>query len=418
MAAVSSPPSPSPSARLRLRRLPRGAAFWVIAATSAIFLAASSAPSPLYPVYQQRFGFSATTLTEIFSIYAVALLAALLVVGALSDHVGRRPVIAGAIVLEAAALGLFVAADGVEWLIAARIVQGVATGAAISTLGATLIDLAPAHAPGRGGVVNGVAPLSGLAVGALGCGLLVQLAPAPTILVYVLLLAAIAAAGVAVAVLPETSARRPGAWASLRPQLGVPRHLRAQMLAVTPVLLASWALGGLYLSLGPSVAARLLGAQSHITGGLVVTLLCGTGALTAVALRDRAPGSVLRLAALLLAAGMTVTLAGLEVDALALAALGTIIAGVGFGASALGAFGSLAQAASPTERGEVFAVAFVISYLAFSLPAVAAGLASSSVGLRPTTLVYGAAIVVLALAALAATRRLTSRGETTAPAPG
>lgn len=389
------------SARTR-RRLSHDRAFWAMAAIAVTFPAASAVPSPLYAVYQERWGFSASTLTEVFAIYPVALLASLLVVGGLSDHVGRRPVLAAAIAGEALSLVLFLLAGDVLVLGLARIVQGVATGAAISTLGAALIDLQPADAPRRGGVVNGVAPLAGLAFGALGCGLLVQLAPAPTTLVFCVLLAALGGAAVAVARSPETSALRPGARASLRPRVGLPLHLRAEVGAIVPALVASWALGGLYMSLGPSVAAGILGVGSHLVGGLVVCALCGTGAVTAFVLREHDTRAVLRVASGFLAGGMAVTLVGLDRDLLVVAVAGTVVAGVGFGAAALGGFGTLARIAAPAERGELFALAYVISYLAFSLPAVAAGFASTEVGLRSTALAYGAAIVVLALLALAA----------------
>jgi predicted MFS family arabinose efflux permease len=368
-------------------------------AITVTFPAASAVPSPLYSVYQARWGFSSSTLTEVFAVYALALLASLLIVGALSDHVGRRPVLAAAIAGEALSLVLFIVAGDVETLAAARIVQGLATGAAVSTLGAALIDLQPAHAPGRGGLVNGVAPLAGLAVGALGCGLLIDYAPAPTTLVFVALLVALAGAAVAVALAPETSARRPGARASLRPRIGLPARLRADALSILPALTASWALGGLYMSLGPSVAATLLGVRSHLVGGLVVCALCGTGALAALLLRERDTRDVLAFAAALLAGGLAVTLAGIDTRLLWLAAGGTLVAGVGFGAAALGCFGTLARAAAPAERGEVFALAYVVSYLAFSVPAVAAGFAATSFGLRDTTLVYGAVIMAVALLA-------------------
>jgi MFS family permease len=371
-------------------------------AITVTFPAASAVPSPLYSVYQARWGFSSSTLTEVFAVYALALLASLLVVGALSDHVGRRPVLAVAIAGEALSLVLFIVAGGVETLAAARIVQGLATGAAISTLGASLIDLQPAHAPGRGGLVNGVAPLAGLAVGALGCGLLIDYAPAPTTLVFAALLVALAGAAVAVALAPETSALRPGARASLRPRIGLPVHLRADALSILPALVASWSLGGLYMSLGPSVAASLLGLGSHLVGGLVVSALCGTGALAALLLRERDTRDVLALAAAMLVGGMAVTLAGIDLELLWLTAAGTLLAGVGFGAAALGCFGTLARAAAPAERGAVFALAYVVSYLAFSVPAVAAGFAATSFGLRDTTLVYGAVIMAVALLAFVA----------------
>lgn len=380
----------------RRSSLTHNRAFWAMAAIAVTFPAASAVPSPLYALYQAQWGFSASTLTEVFAIYAVALLTSLLVVGALSDHVGRRPVLLAAIALEALSLVLFLVAGDVATLAVARVIQGFATGAAISTLGAALIDLQPDHAPQRGGVVNGVAPLAGLAFGALGCGLLIQLAPAPTSLVFVVLLVALAGSALAVWISPETSALRPGARSSLRPRVGLPSRLRRDMLSLIPILIASWALAGLYMSLGPSVAITILGLDNYLVGGLVVSILCGTGALTAYLLRARDPREVLRMAAAFLVAGLAVTLLGIDLENLAILVAGTLVSGIGFGASALGGFGSLARMAEPRERGEVFALAYVISYLAFSLPAVAGGFAANHFGLRSTALVYGAVIMVLA----------------------
>jgi hypothetical protein len=164
---------------------------------------------------------------------------------------------------------------------------------------------------------------------------------------------------------------------------------------------ASWALGGLYLSLGPSVAASLFGLSNHLIGGLVVSLLCGAGALTAVALRTWPAARVLPISAVMLSAGTALTLAGVETHSVALAGAGTVVAGVGFGASALASFGTLSRLATPGERSELFAVALVIAYLAFSLPALAAGFGSTRFGLHTTTVVYGLAVVALGLVALA-----------------
>jgi MFS family permease len=407
----------SPRRSAGRRRLSSPAAFAAITAIFVLFTAASSVPSPLYVVYQQQWDFSPITLTIVFAVYVVGLLGALLVFGALSDHIGRRPVLAAAIGLEAIALALFIVAGDVTVLAVARVAQGIATGAAMTTLGAALVDLNPPHAPGRAGVVNGVAPLSGLAVGALGCGALVQFAPAPTQLVYALLLAGMVLSAVAVAFMPETSSRRPGGLASLKPRVGIPARLRPEVYAIVPILAASWALGGLYLSLGPSVAASLFGLHSHLVGGLVVTLLCGTGAATAFLLRAWPIDRVLVVAGGLLAVGTVVTLAGVEAGSPALAAGGTVVAGVGFGASALGCFGTLARLASPDERGELFAVAFVIAYLTFSLPAVIAGFATTSVGLHVTADVYGIVVVVLSLAALVAQATLAARRRSARPCP-
>src|SRR5690348_3938858 len=121
----------------------RRAGFWILAATLLSYLAASSAPTPLYVVYQARYHFSATTLTLVFATYAAALLVALLTVGGLSDYLGRRRVLSVAIVLELLALLTFALGDALGWLLLARAVQGVATGIAAGALSAAIADLAP-----------------------------------------------------------------------------------------------------------------------------------------------------------------------------------------------------------------------------------------------------------------------------------
>ncbi|MFJ9209362.1 MFS transporter [Streptomyces sp. NPDC102264] len=381
------------------RRVLRGTAFPGVAAVFVVFLAASSVPSPLYPVYQQQWHFSAWVLTVVFALYVVGLLGSLLVVGALSDHVGRRPVLAAAIALEIVALVLFLAAGNVVVLAAARVLQGIATGAATTTLSATLVDLEPPHARGRAGVVTSVAPLTGLALGALGSGALVEFGPAPTRLVYGLLLGAMVLALAMTALLPETSPRLPGAVASLRPRAALPAHLRADIVPVVPAMVAGWALAGLFLSLGPSVAGELFGLRSRLVGGVVVTLLAGTGALTVAVLRTRSAASLLAPSSALLGLGVLTALAGTVADLVWLAAAGTVVAGVGLGASVLATFGTFARLAGPHERGAVFASANIINYLGNSVPAVLGGIAVTAVGLRTATEIYALAIVAIVSAA-------------------
>ncbi|GAA4787910.1 MFS transporter [Actinomycetospora chlora] len=376
----------------------RSRLFVAVAGVVVLFLAASSVPSPLYVVYQAQWGFSSATLTVIFAVYVLFLLASLLVVGGLSDHVGRRPVLAVALAVQTVAVVLFLVAGNVATLIVARAVQGAATGAAITAMAATLVDLHPR----RAGLANAVTPLIGLAVGALGCGLLVEYAPAPTRLVYGVLLAGFAVVAVVLVVLPETASRRPGALASLRPRVRIPAGLRTDVLAIAPTLAASWALGGLYLSLGPSVAAEVLGLHSHLVGGIVVTLLCGVGAISAVTLFRRPPETLLAPAGALLALGTLITLGGVTVAVPLLTAAGTVVAGLGFGSASLACFGTLARIAAPETRGELMAVAYTIAYLAFSLPAVVAGVAAVQFGLRPVAEAYGLVVVALGIVAVAA----------------
>lgn len=393
---------PAPAALSRTGSLPRSVGFAVTTAILVLFQAASSAPAPLYVVYQRQWGFSSATLTLIFAIFVFGLLSSLLVLGGLSDHLGRRPVLAAAVALEAGAMLLFLLAGDVTMLLAARVVQGVATGMVLPALGAALVDFDPPYAPGRAAVVNSVVPIGGLAVGALVCSSLVQYAPDPTHLVWALLLGAMGLAFLAVLALPESSARQRGAARSLVPRLGVPRRLRGDVCALVPIIVASWALGGLYLSLGPSVAVTVFGVASHFFAGLVVTLLCGTGAVTAFALRGWSAAAVLRISMTMLAAGTALTLAGMLTGSEAAAIAGTVVAGVGYGASGLAAFGTIARLAGPAdaaERGELFAVAYTVAFLAFSLPAVAAGYATTRAGLHTTVAVYSVLVIVIALAA-------------------
>ncbi|MFD9002331.1 MFS transporter [Streptomyces sp. NPDC059582] len=396
------------------RRMPRPVGFWLLAVTLLAILAASAAPSPLYVVYQHRWNFSPATLTTIFAVYVVALLVALLIVGGLSDFIGRRPVLAAALVVEAASMVVFLTADGVGPLLVARTLQGLATGAAVGAIGAGLLDLEPSPRSPLGPLLNSVAPAAGLAAGALGTGALVEYAPAPTVLVFALFAALFVLLAAAVAFLPEPVTPRPGALASLRPRVAVPSGARREFLAATPSLVATWAMGGLYLALGPSVVAGVLHIGSHLVGGLVVTALFGAGAIASLLVRDLAPRRVTAAGSLVLAVGTGLTLLALVGPSTPLFFIGTAVAGAGFGSSFLGSFRSLAVLAGPTERAELFASVYILSYLALSVPAVVAGLEVPSYGLRTTTTVYGVVAIVLALlAALAGALRGTAVSPST-----
>ncbi|HKS98576.1 MAG TPA: MFS transporter [Rugosimonospora sp.] len=385
----------------RIAQVPATTGFWLLVVALFTLTFAAAAPSPLYVVYQSRWGFSALTLTLIFAVYAFALLAALLTVGGISDHLGRRPVLAAGLLLDAASMLVFLSARSVAWLIGARIVQGLATGVLLGTFSAGLVDLQPRHRPQLAALLNSVVSTVGLAAGALGTGLLVQYAPAPTTLVYAVLAVGFVVMAAAIGVLPETAPRRPGAVASLRPRVAVPRVVRGHFLAAVPSLVATWALGGLYLSLGPSLAASVLHLRSHVIGGLIVAVLTGFGAAASVAVRDRHPRRVAVGGSLVLAAGVVLTLVALGTLSAVLLFAGTAVAGLGFGAAFFGAFRTLAQQAPAEQRGDLFAAVFVVSYLAFSLPAIAAGLFVPEVGLRDTAVGYGVGVLVLALSATA-----------------
>jgi predicted MFS family arabinose efflux permease len=386
---------------VRTRGPSRSTSFWSITVLLVLVLAASGVPSPLYRVYQQRFGFSSGVLTTVFGVYAFALLAALLMVGALSDHVGRRPVLAAALTLQAGAMVLFLVADGVGWLMAARIVQGLATGAMTGALGAALLDFQRSDRP-LGPLVNSASPGLGLSLGAVGAGLLVQYVPAPTDWVFGTLTAAFLLAAVGVLWLPESSPRLPGALASLRPQVHVPAAQRGAFFAVLPCLVATWALGGLYASLGPSLVAGPFGVDDHLVGSLLILALNGTGLVGSLAMRNLPPDRAMISGALTFSVGVAGTVAALLTGSLALFFVAAVVSGFGFGSAFLGAMATVTRGVAPGERAGLLSSVFVASYLAFSVPAIAAGVAAGRIGLARTAEIYGAVVIVLALAATAA----------------
>jgi MFS family permease len=392
-----------PSAASAPSRLSRPASFAAVVVMMVLFQVTASAPTPLYVVYQKLWHFSSATITLIFAAFVLVLLCTLLVCGKLSDYAGRRPVLLAAVVLEIAGILIFLLAGNAAMLLAARVVQGMATGMVLPALGAALVDFNPPAAPSLATTVNGVVPIGGLALGSLISGALVQYGPAPTHLIWALLLVAMALTLIVILGLPELAPRRRGIAQSLRPRLAVPHRFRADVYALAPIIVASWALGGLYLSLGPSAAVAVFGIANHFIGGLVATLLCGTGAVAAFALRGTAPAIVSRMSVALLAAGTACTLAGALTGSVGLAIGGTVVAGVGYGASGLATFGAmatLAGPADPVERGGLFATGYTIAYLAFSLPAVAAGYATTFIGLHTTVLIYSVVVIVIALAAV------------------
>ncbi|WLG58795.1 MFS transporter [Pseudomonas extremorientalis] len=369
-----------------------------LAITLLTFLAASSAPTPLYHLYQEGLHFSAGMLTLIFGVYALSLLAALLTVGSLSDHLGRKPVIFAALLLNMLAMLLFINEGSVAWLIAARTLQGFATGMATAVLGAALLDTDRQQGP----LVNSVAPLLGMACGAMGSSLLVEYAPLPTQLIYWALLALMLLQALYVWRLPETVSRIPGALASLRPTLHVPPQARRALWLSLPVDIAVWAMGGFYLSLAPSLVRAATGSTSNLIGGGLVAVLTLSGALMIFTLRNRAADKVLRLGAGLLAIGVTLILTAVHSASLALFFIATLIAGSGFGAGFLGALRSVVPLALPHERAGLMSAFYVLSYLAFCLPSLLAGNLIRSVGLIATTDGYGAVLILLALGALVA----------------
>ena len=384
------------------RPLPATVAFGLLTSILVTLLASSSAPTPLYATYQARWGFSPVTITVIFGVYAVAVLASLLVAGSLSDHVGRRPVLIGALSAQAFVMLLFAFAGGVDVLLVARVLQGLATGAAVGAIGAALVDLHPA----RGAVASAAGAMSGTATGALGSALLVQLLPAPTKLVYLVLLVLFLLQAAGVAAIAETSPRAPGIRRALRPTIAVPARVREVLLIAAPSLIAVWALAGFYGSLGPSLAAQVAGSGSTVLGGAALFALAASGALTLLLFHRTEPRRFALAGNGLVMIGVAIVLWSVTATSVAGFFVGTVIAGAGFGAGFQGGLRTIVTRAGPAERAGVISVAYIICYLAMGLPAILAGVLVVHSTVTRTAQEFG--ITVIGLAAITAVGTILS----------
>jgi MFS family permease len=381
-----------------LPRLSGGPAILLLASLVVTLLASSSAPTPLYAIYQARWGFSPITTTVVFGVYALAVLTALLTLGKLSDHLGRRPILLAALAAHAASLVVLATAPGVPELLLGRVIQGLSTGAALGAIGAGMLDVDRE----RGTFANAVSPGLGTGTGAFVSALLVRYLPAPTHLVYLALLGVLVLQAIGVALMRETVTPKPGALATLVPEVKLPRELRGPVLVAAPVLFAVWALAGLYGALGPALVRHLTGSSALVLGALSLTALAAPAVLAVIVLRNAAARTVMRTGILALIAGVAITLLALDVRSVSLFFLGTVIGGLGFGSGFQGGIRTVVPRAAAHERSGLLSLLYTVSYLGLGLPAVIAGfLVVHGGGLVTTAYEYGAAVIVLALPALA-----------------
>ncbi|MEV4415569.1 MFS transporter [Catellatospora sp. NPDC049609] len=386
--------------------LPPGVAFTGAALAFASLYLAAGAPTPLLVLFQRQWGFPPLLLAVAFAAYAFALLAALLVAGSLSDYVGRRPVLVGALAVELVAMVMFAFAPNLGWVIAARVVQGLATGAASSAFTAALLELAPERHKRLGAQIGSVAPAAGLGVGALLAGAAVQYIHAANLVVFGTLTVIMAVATVILYRAAETSRPQPGALASLVPRITVPRTARREFLAGIPVQLTAWMVAALFLGLGPSIVRGVFHLDSGLLNGFTSFLAPATAAVAGIVTgRHHARRTVL-LGTAAVFVGAVVVAAGVAAGLLPVLWLGALISGFGFGASFSGTLRLVGPLAEPHQRGGLFAAVFVVAYLAFGVPALVAGQLVAHLGLLLTVLGYSAAAVLVATAGLAAQLRL------------
>ena len=380
----------------RARPLSQPLAYALSAAIIGAALFASATPSPLYQTYARLWSFSSVLVTLIYATYAAGVLAALLLAGRVSDLVGRRPVLTIALSALLAATVLYMGAQSAVWLFAARALQGLATGLALGTASAGLLDFHPRQDPEGVALTNGVVSAAGLGLGGLASSALVQLLPAPRVLPYVVVFVLFAVALLGVVLMPEPVASR--STLRLAPQRPhVPASIRRPFLLAALAVISAYSIGGLFFALGPELSARVFGSSNHLVTGTSLFLLPGVGAVAQLAYGRRAAWLGASAGSVALALGVAlIVLSAAENSATALV-LGSVLGGAGFGLAFLGSLRALSAQIPPAHRAGVLSAFFIAAYAALSIPAVLAGLAAGPLGLESTFEILGSLVAALAL---------------------
>jgi MFS family permease len=405
-------PSRSPASNSRHSTIPNWLAFTGAAVTFTSVYLATGALTPMLVVYREEWHFPATQLALAFAVYAVGFLAALLTLGSLSDYVGRRPVLVGALVIQVVSNLMFLFAPDITWVIAGRIVQGVAQGAATAAFTAALVELAPPNRKRLGAILGSVGVTGGLALGSLLAGLAIQLTPHANSVVFGLLIPLTVLGGVAVTLSPETVTPAPGALRSLIPRISIPPAARGEFAAAAPVLAAIWMLAGLSGGLAPSMVQTVFHLDSGLLNGFTGFVAPAASAIVGLAFANVGSRRAMTIGIYASIAGAATIIGGVLFASLTMMIGGQIVAGIGFGASFTAALRLILPLAEPNQRAGVASATYVVSYLAFGVPIVIVGELTDMFGVIWPVVSYSTVAVLLAFISLAAQHVLpTAAGQ-------
>lgn len=393
-----------PSQALAARWFP----FFAVAFTLTVLMVGTNIPTPLYPVYADRFGFSPLVVTLIFATYSAVLMPSLLIFGPLSDVVGRRPILLFAVAASAVGAVVFAFASSTAALFLARVIQGLGVGAAQGVAAAALADAEPDGNGPRAALVASIGTAGGSALGPLLGGTLAQYAPYPTQLVYGVEIALLAAAFCGTFRGLSRGPLRGGTWRPARPS--VPRSIRRAFALAGSAGFLAWAVAGLFLALMPGYVIQLTKISNLALTGSIVALMLGCSAAAQLGVRRVGPmrsqtaGLVLLLISLI---GIIVAAGTASVSVIFAA---TIVSGVGHGLAFAGALTAVNHMAPKHRRGEIMSGFFVFCYAGVSLPVIGLGFMALAVGLVPAVALFAVVIGLACGAALAVLCHTPERG--------
>ncbi|WSZ44843.1 MFS transporter [Streptomyces sp. NBC_00190] len=358
-------------------------------------MAGTTLPTPLYGLYQEKFGFSELTVTVVYAVYAFGVIGVLLLAGNASDAVGRRPVLLAGLGCAAASAACFLCATGLGWLYAGRLLSGLSAGLFTGAATAYVMELAPSGGAARATFVATAANMGGLGCGPLIAGVLAQYAPWPLYLPFALHLVLVAGSAAVLLRLPETvRERRP--LSTVRPQRpGLPAQVRAVFVPAAIASFVGFALFGVFTSVSPAFLSQSLGVDNHAVTGLVVSLAFFASTAGQLMVGRVGVGRSLPLGCAGLFAGLALLAGALRWDLLALVVLSAVVGGAGQGLAFRGALSAVAGASPADQRAAVISTLFVVAYAGISVPVIGVGVLVGPMGLEGAGLVFIACMAVL-----------------------
>lgn len=383
-----------------MHSLSRTKAFAAVAYAFLVAMAGTTLPTPLYPIYQEQFGFGDLMVTVIFAVYGFGVIAGLLLTGRLSDEIGRRRVLIFGLACAALSAVMFLIAQGVGPMFVGRMLSGLSAGAFAGVATAFLLDLAPDAKRSTAAAIAVAVNLGGLGVGTLLSGAIAEVSSEPLRVPYWTHLALLAPALAGVLLAPETV--RVKAHPRFVPQtIAVPREVRGTFVPAALGGFTTFAISGLFGAVGPLVLAQLLGYHSHLLAGGIVFMLFMASAAGQLVVRRIGDHRSVIIGCLLAVASAGVIAATVEAESLALLICGGLLGGIGQGLAVGGGLAALSAETPPERRGQVSASFFVVAYIGLSVPIVGFGLLSQATGLRTAALVFSGVVGVLAAAGAA-----------------
>ncbi|TCC44801.1 MFS transporter [Kribbella pittospori] len=377
----------------RRRRTLRLAFLSAVISLMAAF-AANAAPVPLYNTYRAEDGFTNAGVSLAVVAYSVGTIAALLVLGRVSNHLGRRRTAIASLGLLLLGCLLLLNVHTIGTLLTGRLLMGVGAGLASSSLTSYIVDAAPSRPAWLASVASSQTPMLGLTVGAIASGALVQFGPWPRELIYLVAVGLLLVSAALIAISPETATPTPGAWRSLRPSVRVPARVRHLLPVAAAVLLSTWATGAFYQAFVPALVDDQLHTHSPLVLGLVFAAYMAPSVLGAPLGGRFTPAAAQRIGMIAFLAGMIGIVTAIASGTLVLFITATIVAGASQGIAISATTRGLLHGSILADRAPVFTAIYLLSYSGAAFPSLISGLLSNGFSLPQITLGYGALALV------------------------